>query len=262
MTKLRYVILLAVLFSGWVSAELQTEEIDYQVDGQDFVGYLAYDDDFEGKRPGILLVHEWWGHNDYVRKRAEMLAEQGYTAFALDMYGSGKTADHPEQAQQFMQAVMNNMDAAEQRFTAALELLREHKTVAPGQTAAMGWCFGGGVVLHMARAGADLDGVVSYHGMLATENPADAGDIEAKIRVFTGGSDPMVPKKQVKEFKQEMRSAGADFKVVSYPEAKHSFTNPDADQKAEQFDMPIGYHAEADADSWAKTLKFLNKLFD
>lgn len=262
MIKLRYLLLLVVLFSGWVKAELKTEAIEYQVAGQDFIGYLAYDDALEGKRPGILLVHEWWGHNDYVRKRAEMLAEQGYTAFALDMYGSGKTADHPDQAQTFMQAVKSNMDAAERRFKVALELLREHQTVDPKQTAAMGWCFGGGVVLHMARAGVDLDGVLSYHGMLATENPAEPGDIQAKIRVFTGGSDPMVPEKQVKKFKREMRSAEADFKVYSYPKAKHSFTNPEADQKAEKFDMPIGYHAEADADSWAKTLKFLDKLFE
>ncbi len=262
MRRLCYLPLLLVLFSGWASAELKTEEIEYEVDGQEFVGYLAYDDKFEGPRPGVLLVHEWWGHNDYVRKRAEMLAEQGYTAFALDMYGSGKTAEHPEQAQKFMQAVMNNMKAAEQRFTKALELLRDHHTVNPEQIAAMGWCFGGGVVLHMARAGVDLDAVLSYHGMLATENPAEAGDIQAKIRVFTGGADPMVPEQQVKEFKQEMRSADADFKVYSYPDAKHSFTNPEADQKAEKFDMPIGYHAEADADSWTKTLKFLEKLFE
>lgn len=262
MTRLRYVLLLAVLFSGWARAELKTEEIEYKVDGQAFVGYLAYDNDFEGKRPGLLLVHEWWGHNDYVRKRAEMLAEQGYTAFALDMYGSGKTAEHPEQAQQFMQAAMSNIDAAEQRFNTALGVLRQHQTVDPEQTAALGWCFGGGVVLHMARSGVDLDAVLSYHGMLGTENPAEPGDIQAKIRVFTGGADPMVPKEQVKNFKQEMRSAGADFKVYSYPEAKHSFTNPEADQKAEQFDMPIGYNAKADTDSWTKTLKFLNKLFE
>jgi dienelactone hydrolase len=251
-----------LVFSGWVNAELQTEEIEYQVSGQDFVGYLAYDDEFEGERPGILLVHEWWGHNDYVRQRADMLAELGYTAFALDMYGSGKTAEHPEQAQEFMQAVMSNMDAAEKRFTKALELLRNHQTVDPEQTAAMGWCFGGGVVLHMARAGVDLDAVLSYHGMLATENPAEAGDIQAKVRVFTGGADPMVPKAQVKDFKQEMRAAEADFKVYSYPKAEHSFTNPEADQKAEKFDMPIGYNAKADADSWEKTVKFLDKLFE
>jgi len=114
----------------------------------------------------------------------------------------------------------------------------------------------------MARSGADLDGVLSYHGMLASENPAEPGDIHAKIRVFTGDADPMVPKEQVKDFKHEMRAAGAEFKVYSYPEAKHSFNNPEADQKAEKFGMPVGYNAKADADSWSKTLKFLKKLFE
>ncbi len=243
-------------------AELKTEEIDYQVNGENFTGYLAYDDDFQGERPGVLVVHEWWGHGDYVRKRADMLAELGYTAFALDMYGSDRYAEHPEKANEFMQAVMSNQEAAKDRFESALELLREQPTVATDQIAALGYCFGGAVVLNMARAGLDLDGVVSYHGMLSTETPASEGDIEAEVLVFTGEDDPMVPKAQVDSFKQEMRSANVDFKVHSYEGAQHAFTNPEATGKGERFELPLAYDAEADADSWHKTQRFLDRLFD
>lgn len=251
-----------LLFSGLARAELITEEIHYEVDDESFTGYLAYDDQIEGERPGILLVHEWWGHTDYVRQRAELLAKLGYTAFALDMYGSGKQADHPEQANAFMETVMANIDSAERRFRVAHNILREHPSVATDQTAAFGYCFGGAVVLHMARQGADLDAVVSYHGMLGTESPAAEGDVIAKVRVFTGGADPMVPPEQVEAFKEEMRSAGVDYKVQNYPNAAHGFTNPEADEKGEAFDMPLAYDAEADADSWRKTLRFLGAVFD
>ncbi|MDQ2075466.1 dienelactone hydrolase family protein [Marinimicrobium sp. ABcell2] len=262
MNKIRCFLVLALLFSSWARAELVTEEIEYEVDGERFTGYLAYNNRVEGERPGILLVHEWWGHNDYVRRRAELLAELGYTAFALDMYGSGKEADHPEQANEFMEAVMSNIDAAERRFHTAHELLRDHETVSPTQTAALGYCFGGAVVLHMARQGADLDAVISYHGMLSTDQPASEGDINAKVRVFTGGADPMVPEEQVEDFKEEMRNAGVDYEVYVYEDAVHSFTNPDADEKGERFGMPLAYDAQADADSWRKTFRFLYKVFN
>lgn len=260
--KTHCVIALFLLFSSWARAELITEEIHYEVDGEPFTGYLAYDDGIEGERPGILLVHEWWGHNHYVRQRAELLARRGYTAFALDMYGSGKQADHPEQANEFMEAVMANIDSAERRFRVAHNILREHPSVTAEQTAAFGYCFGGAVVLHMARQGDDLDAVISYHGMLGTESPAAEGDVTAKVQVFTGGADPMVPAQQVEAFEQEMRSAGVDYEVHVYPRAVHGFTNPDADEKGAEFDMPLAYNAEADADSWRKTLRFLDAAFD
>jgi len=248
--------------ASWAQADLVTEEIQYQVDGEDFTGYMAYDSLIEGERPGILLVHEWWGHNDYVRMRAEMLARLGYTAFALDMYGSGKLADHPEQANEFMQAVMSQQDQAKQRFTAALELLREQDSVNADQVAALGYCFGGAVVLAMAREGVDLDGVVSYHGMLATESPAQPGSVDTRILVFNGEADPMVPPEQVQGFKQEMDAAGADYRLYDYEGVVHGFTNPDATETGERFDLPLAYDADADADSWHKTQRFLERLFD
>jgi len=248
--------------ASWAHGDLVTEEIQYQVDGEDFTGYLAYDSAVEGERPGILLVHEWWGHNDYVRMRADMLAKLGYTAFALDMYGSGKLAEHPEQANEFMQAVMSQQDQAKKRFTAALALLREQSSVDGGQVAALGYCFGGAVVLAMAREGVDLDGVVSYHGMLATESPAQPGALEARILVFNGEADPMVPPEQVEGFRQEMDAAGADYRLYDYEGVVHGFTNPKATETGERFDLPLAYDADADADSWYRTQRFLEQLFD
>jgi dienelactone hydrolase len=255
-------LLAGLLLSSLVQAEIKTEEIRYQVDGEEFTGYLAYDASIDGKRPGILVVHEWWGHNSYVRKRAEMLARLGYTAFALDMYGSGKLADHPEQAGEFMRAVISNMPAAEKRFLAARALLSEHRTVADGQIAALGYCFGGGTVLHMARQGADLRAVISYHGSLATQTPAQPGEIKARVLVFNGADDPMVPAEQVAAFEEEMSAAGVDYKLYNYQGAKHSFTNPGADAVGQRFGMPLAYDAKADADSWRKTREFLNKIFN
>ncbi len=244
-----------------VHAEVQTREVDYEVDGESFTGYLAYDDSIDENRPGVLIVHEWWGHGDYVRKRAEMLAELGYVAFALDMYGSDKYAEHPSQANEFMQAVLSDQDAAKARFTAALSVLREQPMVAQDDIAALGYCFGGAVVLNMARAGVDLDGVVSYHGMLATESPAQPGDVSAAIRVFNGEADPMVPSRQVADFKAEMTAAEADYELVNYAGAQHGFTNPEASDLGQEFELPLAYDANADADSWRKTQQFLEQLF-
>ena len=154
-------------------AELRTETVEYTLDGQVFSGYLAWDDEAEGKRPGILLVHEWWGHNDFVREQAEQLAAAGYTAFALDMYGEGKLAEHPDTAQEFMKQATRDMEQVKARFIKAKELLQNHESVDADKIAAQGYCFGGAVVLNMARMGVDLDGVVSYHCLLYTSDAAD-----------------------------------------------------------------------------------------
>jgi dienelactone hydrolase len=253
--------LIVFMVSLAANAGIKTEEIEYKVDGESFTGYLAYDDSVKGKRPGVLVVHEWWGHNDYVRKRAEMLAELGYTAFALDMYGTGKLADHPQDATKFMQALVSNMPAAEKRFNTAYGLLSEHETVDAGQVAAIGYCFGGGMVLHMARQGADLQGVVSFHGSLGTQTPAQKNTVKVDILVLTGAADPMIPEAQVAGFRSEMEAAGVSYSVHSYPGAVHAFTNPAADGFGKRFDMPLAYNAEADADSWLKMREFFEKIF-
>lgn len=242
-------------------AALHTKEIDYRSNGQVLKGYIAYDKNIKGKRPGVLVVHEWWGHNEYARKRARMLADLGYTAFALDMYGDGKQAAHPNEAGKFAEEVRSNKDEAEKRFMAALNFLRSQETVNPDQIAAIGYCFGGGVVLHMARTGADLDGVVSFHGSLATDTPATHGIVKARVLVLHGADDPFITAEQVEQFKQEMQSAGVDYKFVAYPGARHSFTNPEADSYGEKFNIPLKYDREADRQSWVEMQKLFKYLF-
>jgi len=252
---------LLCLFSLNAVAALKTEQVVYKVGGQAFTGYLAYDDAIEGKRPGVLVVHEWWGHNAYARKRADMLAKMGYTAFALDMYGSGKVADHPADAKGFMQAVLSDLPGAERRFDKAKSILQAQPTVDPRHIAAIGYCFGGGIVLHMARVGDDLDAVVSFHGSLGTDKPAEKGRVKARVLVFTGAADPFAPPDVVKAFEQEMKNAGADEQLVSYAGVKHSFTNPQADDYGRRFDMPLAYDQHADQDSWQRMQAFLADTF-
>jgi dienelactone hydrolase len=252
---------IVVSMNSTTQAEIRSEVVNYQVAGQPFQGYLSYDDAITGKRPGVLVVHEWWGHNAYARKRADMLAAMGYTAFALDMYGTGKLAEHPDDAQKFMQATLANMSVAEARFNTAMDLLQQQPTVSSNKIAAIGYCFGGGTVLHMARVGTDLAGVISFHGSLATKKLAQSGQVKAKILVLNGADDPFVTPEQIAALKQEMQSAGADLEFVNYPGVKHSFTNPSADDLGKRFKMPLAYNAEADKNSWQRMQVFLEQVF-
>jgi dienelactone hydrolase len=251
-------LLLVGEFSAY--AKIQGKEVEYSANGVKLKGYLVYDDSIKGKRPGVLVVHEWWGLNDYARRRARMLAELGYTAFALDMYGDAKQAKNPEEAGKLSGMVMGNLDDAQARFDAALELLRNQKTVDPQRIAAIGYCFGGGVVLNMALRGVDLNGVVSFHGLLPTSAPATPGKVKAAVLVLHGEDDQFVKPDQVEKFKELMKSEKADFEVITYPNAKHSFTVPEADANAKKFNIPIGYNAEADKKSWAKMQEFLKRV--
>jgi len=253
--------MLCCLFGAAAQAAVQGREVSYQADSVTLKGYIAYDDAIKGKRPGVLVVHEWWGHNEYARRRARMLAELGYTALAVDMYGDGRQADHPDDAGKFAAEVSRNMPMARARFEAGMGLLRKHKTVDAKEIAAFGYCFGGGVVLNMARIGEDLKGVASFHGALGTDNPAQPGKIRARIISFTGEADPMIGADKVAAFKQEMEAAGADFRVVTYPGAKHAFTNPEADGLGRKFNLPLAYNAEADRDSWEQAKVFLSVVF-
>lgn len=242
-------------------AALKGEEVTYKAGDTVLKGYLVYDDRITDRRPAVLVVHEWWGHNEYARKRARMLAELGYTALAVDMYGDGKQADHPEHAGKFAGEVMKNMKAATERFQAGMRLLQEHKTVDPQKIAAIGYCFGGAIVLEMARLGADLDGVVSFHGSLSTTNPAKPGQIKAEVLVLNGAADPFVTAEHIAQFKKEMEEAGVDYKFISYAGAKHGFTNPDADTFGKKFNMPLEYNAAADQQSWVEMQLFFKKIF-
>ncbi|HEX9618600.1 MAG TPA: dienelactone hydrolase family protein [Polyangiaceae bacterium] len=242
-------------------AAIDGREVTYSADGVTMKGYVASDPSVKGKRPGILIVHEWWGHNEYVRRRARMLAKLGYVALAVDMYGDGKQAAHPDDAKKFAMAVFGNMDGAVKRFEAARKLLGEQQQTDPEKIAAVGYCFGGGIVLTMARRGVELDGVASFHGSLSTQAPARKGAIKAKLLILHGAEDKLVPADQVEAFKSEMKNAGADMKFVAYPGAKHAFTNPDATAAGEKFKLPVAYNETADKQSWAELEQFLETLY-
>jgi dienelactone hydrolase len=235
--------------------------VEFNAQGAVMKGYLVYDESIQGKRPGVLVVPEWWGLNDYARMRARMLAELGYTALAVDMYGDGKVVMTPDEAGKLSSEAMKNFDVSKARFIAALDFLKQQPTVDPYRIAAIGYCFGGGVVLNMARQGVDLNGVVSFHGGLTTVKPAQPDSVKAKILVLNGGNDKFITPEQIEAFKEEMKVAGADFKFISYPGALHSFTNPEATELGKKFNMPIAYNADADKKSWAEMKKFLSMVF-
>lgn len=252
----------ALLFAGFpAQGVMRGEEVTYTANGTVMKGYIAYDDALKGRRPGILVVHEWWGSDEYARIRARMLAELGYTALALNMYGGGRQAHHPDKAGKFAGEVKKNLPVAKARFEAAMNYLKQRDSVDATNIAALGYCFGGSIVLEMARLGEDLKGVASFHGGLATEQPAHPGGVKAKIISFTGTDDPMIPPEQVAAFKQEMERAGVDYKVVTFPGVKHSFTNPAADEHGRRFGLPLAYDAAADKASWGETRDFLAGIF-
>ncbi|MEW6646121.1 MAG: dienelactone hydrolase family protein [Pseudomonadota bacterium] len=253
--------MLCLLVAAGVQATVVGEEVSYRAGDTVMKGYLAYDDAVQGKRPGVLVVHEWWGHNEYARRRARMLAELGYTALAVDMYGDGRTAEHPEDAGKFATAVNSDMAQRRARFLAAKALLERHPTVAADATAAIGYCFGGGVVLNMAREGVDLRAVASFHGAIASRKLAEPGKVKARVLVLNGAADPMVTEQQIEVFHQEMSAAGVDYRFVNYAGARHAFTNPDADGYGQRFGLPLAYHPEADARSWAELETFLRSTF-
>ena len=254
-------IVLGLLLTSPIFAEVVGTEVSYQAGDTTLKGYLTSDPAKKGKRPGILVVHEWWGHNDYARKRARMLAELGYTALAVDMYGDGKTASHPDDAGKFAGEVRKNMPVAEARFKAAMDLLKSQSNVEGTHIAAIGYCFGGGIVLEMARRGVDLDGVASFHGSLGTAAPAQSGHVKAKVLVLNGAADPFTKPEQITTFQQEMETAGVDYKFINYEGAKHSFTNPEANNFGQKFNLPLEYNEEADRKSWAELQTFLKNIF-
>lgn len=244
-----------------LSAKIMGYEFTYQEGNTPLKGYFSYDDSIEGKRPGVLVIHEWWGHNAMVRIRADMLARLGYTALAIDMYGDGKTADHPDNAKAFATAVFSDTAVAEARFLAALNVLKSHPKVDGGKTAAIGYCFGGGIALNMAFSGIDLNGVASFHGSLPEQAWKPELPVKAAILVCNGADDPMVTAEQIEAFKALAASKQVDLTFRNYPDAKHSFTHPSADALGEKFELPLAYSATADKQSWLDLQEFLVRIF-
>jgi dienelactone hydrolase len=242
-------------------SNLHTETVRLDADGTELECYLAVDDHGDARRPGVLVVHEWWGLTDHVRGRARMLAELGYPALAVDMYGGGQVADNPEDAGRLMNGVLGDMGQAESRMGAALACLQNHAAVDSGRIAAIGYCFGGAIVLHAARVGQPLAGVVSFHGALGSSHKPAPGSVLAKILVCHGADDILVPQDQVAAFKDEMQAAGADLRFIAYPGALHGFTNPEADANGKKYGLPLAYSEETDRQSWQEMQKFFKEIF-
>jgi dienelactone hydrolase len=240
------------------AADIVTREISYRAGDVEMKGYLAVPGGAPTMRPGVLVVHEWWGHNEYARRRARMLAELGYPALAVDMYGDGKSTEHPKEAGEMSAAVRKDPEGAAKRFEAAMAVLKSEPSVDPERLAAIGYCFGGAVVLEMARRDLPLKGVVSFHGALnAAKEPAKTPTLP-KILVLHGADDSMISPEVVASFQREMTEAGADWTMVFYGGAKHSFTNPDADK----FGIPgLAYNAAADRRSWQAMKDFFGEIF-
>jgi len=239
---------------------VQTKEIKYELNGTKLTGFVAWDDALKGKRHGVLVVHEWWGQNDYARKRAKDLAYEGYVGFALDMYGDNKLASHPEDAGKFMKEIMGSYDEMLERFNAGLEQLKIEEQVDTSALAAIGYCFGGAVVLNVARNNNELAGVVSFHGNLDPIKESESV-ITTPMLILNGAADPFVSAESMENFKKEMKTRQANYKLINYPNAKHSFTNPGSTAVGEKFGLPLEYNEEADTKSWKAMKKFLVKRF-
>ncbi|MEZ6014211.1 MAG: dienelactone hydrolase family protein [Planctomycetota bacterium] len=244
--------------------EVEGHAVRYAANGAELTGYLASPIGAEGDRPGILVVHEWWGHDEYARRRARELAQLGYVAFALDMYGTGKSATHPKDATAFMEEVMGNADTMEARFRAALTALHAAPGVDVERTGAIGYCMGGGIVLRMARATDTLDFAASFHGSLgAALGAGDAGGVK-RVFIAHGADDPFVSMETLHDLTTELRAMpGIESVTVGiYPGAVHGFTNPEATQRGEEFGLPLRYDAAADAESWATLTAELRASFE
>ncbi len=239
---------------------IKEENVTYTVNGVLLKGYVAYDQNVKGKRPAVLVVHEWWGLNEYPKMRARMLAELGYIAMAVDIFGDGKTAANPQEAQDLTKPFYQDPGLAKARLDEAIKKIKEYSQTDPSNVAAIGYCFGGGVVLNSAKLGSDLKGVVSFHGGLAGA-PADKNLLKAKILVCHGGDDKFVSQKDIDNFKHQLDSIGANYSFKVYPNATHAFTNPNATKTGKEFNMPIAYNAEADKNSWNDMKDFFKDLF-
>jgi dienelactone hydrolase len=248
------VVMLILCLAATSEARLQTQTVEYRHGGVVLQGYLAYDDAFKGKRPGVLVVHEWWGINDFIRERTENLARLGYVAFAADIYGKGVRTTDVQEAAAISGKYKKEPELLRSRARAGLAKLKSLKQTDGKRLAAIGYCFGGTTVLELARSGSDVRGVVSFHGGLGTEEPAEAKNIKASVLVLHGADDPHVPPEEVRKFQDEMRRAGVDWQMIFYGGAVHSFTNPDTgNDKAKG----AAYDERADRRSWQAMRDFL-----
>lgn len=241
------ILLIGFLAALSTHAAVQSQKVEYKQGDTVCEGLLVWDDSFTGKRPGVLIAHQWKGAGDYEKMRAEMLARLGYVAFCADVYGKGVRADNPKDASALAAKYKNDRPLLRARINAALDAMRQQERVNTDQVVAIGYCFGGTTVLELARSGANVDGVVSFHGGLNTPSPADAKNIKAKVLALHGADDPFVPNEEVLAFQKEMRDANVDWQLVAYGNAVHSFTDKGAGNDNSK---GSAYNAAADRRSW------------
>jgi len=257
--KILLSILLISLSSVLSQAAVKTKIIDYKHSGKRLEGFLAYDDAIKGQRPGILIVHEWWGHGDYVRRRAKELAQLGYVAFALDMYGKGVMADNHKTAAKLSGVFRDNRKFMRKRAMAGLKVLKKFNRTQKRKIAAIGYCFGGTTVLELARSGLDLAGVVSFHGGLGTPHPEETKDVKAKVLICHGAEDGFTKPEDITAFQDEMHKAKVDWQMITYSDAVHGFTVKSAGSDASD---GIAYNEKADKRSWQAMKNFLNEVLN
>jgi dienelactone hydrolase len=252
------VIIMLTLISVNAMSQIHTENLEYKDGSLTLEGFIAYDESFKDTRPGIIVVHEWTGINDYIKIRCEQLAKLGYFAFAADIYGKDNRPKSSEEAGKLAGKYKNDRQIMRKRINLALDEIKKQKFVNTDKISAIGYCFGGTVALELARSGADINGVVSFHGGLDTPNPEDAKNIKAKILVLHGGDDTFVPAEQVENFKKEMKDAGVDYQIFIYGGAVHSFTNPNSGNDPSK---GAAYNEKADKRSWEAMKIFFDEIF-
>lgn len=244
-----------------MAAKIETGTVSYTAGGAGLVSYVAWDAAQQGPRPGIVVFGEWWGLNDYQKRRARQLAELGYAVLAADMFGDGRVAVDADEAGQLMNGLFADMAATGARVRAAIEQLKRQPNVDPARLGAMGYCLGGALSLHAARLGIELAGVVSFHGSLARTHAARPGHVRAKVLVCHGEDDAFVSAEEQAGFRKEMDELGVDCKFVTYPGAKHGFTNPDATENGGKYNLPLEYNETVDRESWQEMKAFWAGLF-
>ncbi|MBS1763798.1 MAG: dienelactone hydrolase family protein [Bacteroidetes bacterium] len=252
-----FVVIVFTLLSARIMAHNEAKQVEYKSGDVTCKGYVAYDA-HKSKMPVVLIIHEWWGCNDYVQMRANMLASLGYFAFAVDMYGNGIIATTPQEAQEYSTKIYSNSALMEERIQAAIDKLKDFPMADVNNMAAIGYCFGGSMVLNAAKLRMPFKAVVSFHGGLEGDSPK--GDVKSKILVCNGASDKFVSSESIAKFKEEMNKAHADLTFIDYPDATHAFTNPAATEIGKKFNMPITYNATADKKSWDDMKDFLAKI--
>lgn len=256
--KYLFVAALMLVLTGSVSAAIHTETVEYRQGDTVLEGFLAYDDALAGPQPGVVVFHAWNGLSEYEKSRCKQLAELGYVAFAADIYGKGIRPSTTEDASKQATIYRSDRPLMRARAQAGLDQLTSYNRVDKARVAAIGYCFGGGVALELARSGANLAGVVTFHGDMKTPTPEDAKNIKGKVLVLHGADDPYVNEEQVAAFEKEMRDAGVDWQLVEYGNAVHSFSIPTA---GDDNSTGSAYNARADRRSWAAMQTFFKEIF-